>query len=82
MSPVSYCNTLSPNPSVKLLDEKKKRPGLKLLPLAVKPVSMFTFTNINSSPSVLSTKNSCTKKSNRNIINAPAKKHKKNITFG
>ncbi|CAD8075174.1 unnamed protein product [Paramecium sonneborni] len=92
LSPISNYNLgFSPLPSIKLLDEKRKRPIQKLLPLDIKPVSQFTFLNTipilplsNISPSTQSTKNSIAKKtSSRNIINAAAgKKHKKNITFG
>ncbi|CAD8088296.1 unnamed protein product [Paramecium sonneborni] len=91
LSPISNYNLgYSPLPSIKLLDEKRKRPINKLLPLDIKPVSQFTFTNIipilplsNISPSTQSTKNSNAKKTlSRNIIKAGGKKHKKNITFG
>ncbi|CAK79355.1 unnamed protein product (macronuclear) [Paramecium tetraurelia] len=88
LSPISNCNNgFSPLPSLKLLDEKRKRPLHKLLPLDLKPVCPFSFRNLmpisNISPSTQSTKNSIAKKTlSRNIINVKGKKHKKNITFG
>ncbi|CAD8072256.1 unnamed protein product [Paramecium sonneborni] len=75
---ISRC---SPIPSIKLLDEKRKKPKIQLLPLQNKPFSQFTLTNI--SPTTQSRNKPSPKKTlSRNIINAPKKKHQKNITFG
>ncbi|CAD8102007.1 unnamed protein product [Paramecium primaurelia] len=82
MSPFNNTiNRCSPIPSIKLLEEKRKKPQIKLLPLEIKPFQQFTLTNI--SPTTLSrTKPSPKKGPQRNIFNAPKKKHQKNITFG
>ncbi|CAD8065429.1 unnamed protein product [Paramecium primaurelia] len=91
LSPMNNCIIgYSPISSIKLLDEKRKRPVHKLLPLDINPVSQFTFSNMIPhlplsiiSPSIQSIKNSNAKrKLTRKIINAGGKKHKKNITFG
>ncbi|CAD8066425.1 unnamed protein product [Paramecium sonneborni] len=76
---ISRCSPISSN---KLLDEKRKKPKIKLLPLQnSNPFSKFNLTNI--SPTTQSRTKPYPKKAPvRNIFNAPLKKHQKNITFG
>ncbi|CAD8173763.1 unnamed protein product [Paramecium pentaurelia] len=83
MSPFTNINITrnSPIPSIKLLEEKRKKPKFKLLPLENKPYSHFALNRI--SPTTLSTiKPNPKKVIQRNIFNASRKKHQKNITFG